>query len=91
MKLLLGATAGAAIVGFVIAQPAEARCFWNGYETVCVHHSYRQYDESTVRYLDPPPVPPYEPAYSEYYPAPAPRVAPWDYGPPGPWGYDWYR
>ena len=89
MKTLLGATAGLAIIGFAFVQPAEARCYWNGYEQVCVHHSYREYDESTVRYYTPPYPPPYEQPYVEYYPAPAP--APWDYGPPDAWGYDWYR
>jgi hypothetical protein len=89
MKLLLVASAALVVTGFVVAQPAEARCYWNGYERVCVHHSYREYDESTVRYYGPP-LPPYEPPpYVEYYTAPAP--APWAYGPPSAWAYDWYQ
>ena len=40
MKLVLGALAAFAIAGLAFMQPAEARCFWNGFETVCVHHSH---------------------------------------------------
>ena len=41
MKIVLGAlTAVALLTGIAASQPAEARCFWNGFETVCVHHSY---------------------------------------------------
>jgi hypothetical protein len=49
MRYILGAIAAAAIAGVAFVQPAEARCFWNGFETVCVHHSspmwggYRHY------------------------------------------------
>jgi hypothetical protein len=28
------------IAGVAFVQPAEARCFWNGFETVCVHHGF---------------------------------------------------
>lgn len=38
MKVVFGAIAAAMLVGAVWAQPAEARCFWNGFETVCVRH-----------------------------------------------------
>lgn len=38
MKLILGAAAAAVIAGIAFVQPAEARCFFNGFETVCVHH-----------------------------------------------------
>jgi hypothetical protein len=40
MKVVLGTLAAAMLVGAVWAQPAEARCFWNGYATVCTHHGY---------------------------------------------------
>ena len=40
MRYILGAIVAAAITGVAFVQPAEARCFWNGFETVCVHHSY---------------------------------------------------
>ena len=38
MRFILGALAAMAIAGVAFVQPAEARCFWNGFETVCVHH-----------------------------------------------------
>ena len=41
MKVLLGAFAAITLlVGIAASQPAEARCFWNGFETVCVHHGF---------------------------------------------------
>ncbi len=40
MRYILGAIVAAAITGVAFVQPAEARCFWNGFETVCVHHNY---------------------------------------------------
>jgi hypothetical protein len=40
MKFVLGAVAAALLAGAAFVQPAEARCFWNGFETVCVHHNY---------------------------------------------------
>ena len=43
MKFILGAVAAAVLTGAVFATPAEARCFWNGFETVCVHHSWHPY------------------------------------------------
>jgi hypothetical protein len=46
MKFILGAVAAAVIAGAAFVQPAEARCFWNGFETVCVQHHgmYRDFD-----------------------------------------------
>jgi len=38
MKVILGSLAAAMLFGAVWAQPAEARCFWNGFATVCTHH-----------------------------------------------------
>jgi hypothetical protein len=41
MKYVLSALAAVTLlVGVAASQPAEARCFWNGFETVCVqrHH-----------------------------------------------------
>ena len=38
MKTLLGAlTAITLLVGLAAAQPAEARCFWNGFAMQCYH------------------------------------------------------
>jgi hypothetical protein len=42
MKILLGAlVAVTLLIGIAAAQPAEARCWWNGYEWQCWHpHHY---------------------------------------------------
>jgi hypothetical protein len=40
MKVFFGALAAAMLVGAVWTQPAEARCFWNGFATVCTHHGW---------------------------------------------------
>jgi hypothetical protein len=42
MKIVLGALAAATLlVGVAASQPAEARCFWNGYGWQCWHsHHY---------------------------------------------------
>ena len=40
MKFILRALAAVTLlVGVAAAQPAEARCFWNGFGWECVHHS----------------------------------------------------
>jgi len=40
MKYVLSALAAVTLlVGVAASQPAEARCFWNGFETVCVRHA----------------------------------------------------
>ena len=46
MRYILGAIAAAAIAGVAFVQPAEARCFWNGFETVCVHHNYPMWGQA---------------------------------------------
>ena len=38
MRYILGAMMAAAIAGAAFVQPAEARCFTNGFETTCVRH-----------------------------------------------------
>jgi hypothetical protein len=39
MKFILGALAAVSLfVGVAASQPAEARCFWNGFGWECVHH-----------------------------------------------------
>ena len=52
MKMLLGALAAVTLlVGVAASQPAEARCFWNGFARECYrpyhhwwwHHHYRPY------------------------------------------------
>ena len=40
MKVMFGAIAAAILVGAVWAQPAEARCWFDGFRTVCVHNGY---------------------------------------------------
>jgi cyclic lactone autoinducer peptide len=41
MKVILGAMAAVALfVGVAATQPAEARCWWNGYVTECWHHPH---------------------------------------------------
>jgi hypothetical protein len=40
MRFVLGMLAAAVITGAAFIQPAEARCFWNGFDTVCVHHRH---------------------------------------------------
>jgi hypothetical protein len=61
MRYILGAIVATAIAGVAFVQPAEARCFWNGFETVCVrhgpmygdwgyhHHFYRDFDRPIYR------------------------------------------
>ena len=59
MKFVLGAVA-AALIGSTTAfvQPAEARCFWNGFAMECYHpapfywherHFYRDFDRPYFR------------------------------------------
>jgi hypothetical protein len=38
MRFIIGTLLAAAVTGAAFVHPAEARCFWNGFETVCVHH-----------------------------------------------------
>jgi len=41
MKFFLSAlTAVTLLAGIAASQPAEARCFWNGFGWECVHHHY---------------------------------------------------
>jgi hypothetical protein len=49
---MFGAIAAAMLVGAVWAQPAEARCFWNGFATVCTHHGYGYGDGWHHRHWD---------------------------------------
>lgn len=52
MKYVLGAVAAALLVGATFVQPAQARCFWNGFAMECFHsnpygwhrHFYRDRD-----------------------------------------------
>jgi hypothetical protein len=44
MKFFVGALAAVALfAGVAAAQPAEARCFWNGYTWHCWHPHYHGY------------------------------------------------
>ena len=41
MKFILGALAAVTLlVGVAASQPAEARCFYNGYGWTCWHHPH---------------------------------------------------
>jgi len=43
-RFIVGGLAVAAMTGIALMQPAEARCFWNGVNTVCTHpHSHGYY------------------------------------------------
>ena len=44
MRFILGALMAVAMTGIAFVQPAEARCFWNGFETVCVHRHHFGFD-----------------------------------------------
>ena len=35
MKLLAATLAATALTGLAMVQPAEARCFWNGFDVEC--------------------------------------------------------
>ena len=54
MRFILGAIMAAAIAGVAFVQPAEARCFWNGFETVCVHTQHYGFDRPYIRDFDRP-------------------------------------
>ena len=44
MKLIIGAlTAVTLLAGVAASQPAEARCFWNGFAMECFHHPHFGY------------------------------------------------
>jgi hypothetical protein len=60
MRYVLGAVAAALLVGATFVQPAEARCFWNGFAMECFHHGgpfyggyrhhfYRDFDRPIYR------------------------------------------
>ncbi|HEX6442356.1 MAG TPA: hypothetical protein VF007_09235 [Stellaceae bacterium] len=40
MRYVLGAVAALALVGATFVQPAQARCFWNGFAMECFHHPH---------------------------------------------------
>ena len=40
MRFVLGAIAAAVLAGAMFVQPAEARCFWNGYAMECYGTSF---------------------------------------------------
>jgi hypothetical protein len=53
MRFVLGAIAAVVLAGTAFVQPAEARCFWNGFAMECYHsnpywmhrqHVYRDFD-----------------------------------------------
>jgi hypothetical protein len=54
MKLVVGALAAAVVAGVAFVQPAEARCFWNGFGTTCIHHRgmVRDFDRPFHRDFD---------------------------------------
>ena len=45
MKFILSALAAVALlVGVAASQPAEARCFWNGFALECYHPHFGYWD-----------------------------------------------
>jgi len=63
MKKTLGALAAAILALVLLAPPAEARCWWNGYRSHCTHYRYQHY----VGYGYPYPGYGYYPYYRPYY------------------------
>jgi len=66
MKFVLSALAAVALlVGVAAAQPAEARCFWNGFAMECYHNPHMGFGYGLHRpywdrpYVDRPYVEPY--------------------------------
>jgi len=57
MRFVLGAVAAALLAGAAFVQPAEARCFWNGFAMECYRpapywherHFYRDFDRGFDR------------------------------------------
>jgi hypothetical protein len=43
VKKILMVLAVLLFAGLFWPQPAEARCWWNGFRTVCTHHHYRHH------------------------------------------------
>ena len=68
MKQILGAFAAAMLALVLLAPPAEARCWWNGYRWHCTryHHHYVGYPYSYYGYGYYPYYP-YYPYYRPYY------------------------
>ena len=56
MKKMVVALAAVIVAVLLWSQPAEARCWWNGFRTVCTHRHYWGYP---YRY--------YRPYYYGYY------------------------
>jgi hypothetical protein len=60
MRFVLGAVAAALLAGAAFVQPAEARCFWNGFAMECYHSNpywghrpfYRDYDRPAFIYRE---------------------------------------
>ncbi len=54
MRLVLGAVAVALLAGAAFVQPAEARCFWNGFAMQCepsgpLFYGHRHFDRDFAR------------------------------------------
>jgi hypothetical protein len=58
MKRIVVALAAVIVTALLWSPPAEARCWWNGYRTVCTHRHYWGYYHP-YRY--------YRPYYYGYY------------------------
>lgn len=43
MKKIVLALAAVMFAALLWSQPAEARCWWNGFRTVCTHHYYHHW------------------------------------------------
>ena len=61
MKLLMGTIAATALTSLVMIHPAEARCFWNGFDTECHYPAppstvYREIYRDVEPVYRPPPI-----------------------------------
>jgi hypothetical protein len=61
MKKMVVAVAAVIVAALLWSQPAEARCWWNGFRTVCTHRHYWGYNP--YRYYRPY----YYGSYGPYY------------------------
>jgi hypothetical protein len=67
VKKLFGVIAAAILALMLLAPPAEARCWWNGYRWHCTHYRHHHYVGYPYRYYGYYPYPYYRPYYRPYY------------------------
>jgi hypothetical protein len=66
VKKLLGALAAVTLTLMLLAPPAEAHCWWNGYRSHCAHHYRHHYWHARYWWYPYPYYHLYHPRY--YYP-----------------------